>query len=260
MGRLAGKVAIVTGAAQGLGRAIGRAYLTEGAAVAIVDVNAEELKNSERELRTAGDQVVSHVTDLTDRAAVRNMVQAVSKRFGPVDILVNNAVWAKYQPLNEVNEDVFDRMLAIGLKGLLWVTQAVAPAMIERNRGSIINLSSISALVGMAYSPVYAAVKGGVDGLTRALAVDLGQNGIRVNAISPSAIPSPMSQRILDEGAWEGRRRRTPLGRIGQPSDIAHAAVFLGSDDSSFITGEIVRVDGGYCIGGAIPGVDVARR
>jgi NAD(P)-dependent dehydrogenase (short-subunit alcohol dehydrogenase family) len=140
------------------------------------------------------------------------------------------------------------------------MSRTVAPAMIERQAGCIINMSSIAALTGLGYSLVYAAVKSGVDGFTRALAIDLGRHGIRVNAISPSAIPSEMSRGILDESAWEGRRRRTPLGRIGSEADIANAALFLASDESAFITGEVLRVDGGYVIGGAIPGVDVPLR
>jgi NAD(P)-dependent dehydrogenase (short-subunit alcohol dehydrogenase family) len=259
MARLSGKVAIVTGGAQGLGMAIARAYLAEGASVAVVDVNVAELEKAKNELKSAG-RLIASSTDITDLTAVKNLVVTVQRELGPVDILVNNAVWAKYQKLDEIDEETMDRMIAVGLKGQIWMIQAVSAGMITRNRGSIINLSSISALVGMAYSPVYASVKGGIDGLTRALAVDLGQHSIRVNAISPSAIPTPMSWRILGEAGWEGRKRRTPLGRVGKPEDIAYAATFLGSDESSFITGEVIRVDGGYCIGGAIPGVDVERR
>jgi NAD(P)-dependent dehydrogenase (short-subunit alcohol dehydrogenase family) len=260
MGRLSGKVAIVTGGAQGLGIAIAAAYLAEGSSVAVIDINPDELDRAREKLKPSGGKLLTRVTDITDRDAVRDFVQSATDELGPIDILVNNAVWAKYQQLHEVDEETLDRMISVGLKGQIWMIQAVAAGMTGRKSGSIINMSSISGMVGMAYSPVYAGVKGGIDGLTRALAVDLGQSNIRVNAISPSAIPSPMSWRILGEAGWEGRKRRTPLGRIGKPEDIASTAVFLGSDESSFITGEVIRVDGGYCIGGAIPGVDVERR
>ncbi len=260
MPRLNGKTVLLTGAAQGLGRAMATLFAAEGAGVALVDINGEALAEVEAEVTAGGGKAVAIHADLSQRAAAATAVAAAESALGPVDVLVNNAVWARYQAIADLDEETVDRMLAIGVKAILWLVQAVAPGMTARRQGSIVNISSISGLTGLAYCPTYAAVKGGVNALTRALAVDLGQQGIRVNALAPSAIPTPMSRRILGEEGWEGRRRRTPLGRVGEPEDVAQAALFLASDESRFVTGEVIRIDGGFCIGGAIPGVDVALR
>lgn len=260
MNRLAGKTALITGGARGLGLAMAKTYLAEGAKVAIVDMNRESLKSASGDVGDQGGGVLFIEADLAVRSEAGRAVAETARALGPVDVLVNNAAWTRYQQLHEISEDVVDRMIAAGLKAVYWVTQAAAPAMIERKAGSVINISSIVAQTGLAYSLVYASIKSGLDGFTRALAVDLGRYGIRANAIAPSAIPSEMSRGILDPSGWEGRRRRTPLGRIGAESDVANAALFLASDESAFITGEILRVDGGYCIGGAIAGVDVPLR
>ena len=235
-----------------------RVFAGAGASVAMVDINGDGIRALADQLADVGGRVLPIEADLTQRARAAEIVAEVQAKFGDVDVLVNNATWATYQKIDQIDEETVDRMLAAGLKQVFWMTQAVVPSMIRKGGGSIVNMSSISALTGMAYSPVYAAIKAGIDGFTRALAVDLGAQSIRVNSVAPSAIPSPMSMRILDESAWEGRRKRTPLGRIGTANDIAQAVMFLASPASSFITGEVLRADGGYCIGGAIPGVDVA--
>ncbi|MDO8279075.1 MAG: SDR family NAD(P)-dependent oxidoreductase [Burkholderiaceae bacterium] len=260
MNRLLGKTALITGGARGLGLAMAKAYLAEGAAVGIIDIDKEALAAAGKELAGHGDKVTLLEANLAVRAEVGAAVATITGKIGPVNVLVNNAAWTRYQQLHELDEETVDRMIAVGLKAVFWVTQAVAPAMIERKAGSIINISSIVAQTGLAYSLVYASIKSGLNGFTRALAVDLGRHGIRSNAIMPSAIPSEMSRGLLDPAGWEGRRRRTPLGRIGAESDVANTAVFLASDESAFITGEVMRVDGGYCIGGAIAGVDVPLR
>lgn len=260
MGRLAGRTIVLTGAAQGLGRAMAVAFAKEGAKLALVDINEQALAETAAEVEVRGTVHCAIPADLSRKEAASQVIATAEAELGLVEVLINNAVWARYQAVDELDEETVDRMLAIGVKGILWLVQAVAPGMIAMRRGSIINISSISGLTGLGYSSTYAAVKGGVNAMTRALAVELGEHGIRVNAIAPSAIATPMAKRILDEEGWEGRRRRTPLGRIGESEDISSAAVFLASDESDFITGEILRVDGGYCIGGAIPGVDVPRR
>jgi len=258
--RLNGKTALITGGARGLGLAMAKAYLAEGANVGIVDIDPATLAAAAKDLDSHRDRVLLLEADLAIRTEAARTAGRIAEALGPVNVLINNAAWTRYEQLHELKEETVDRMMNVGLKAVFWMTQAVAPGMIERKAGSVINISSIVAQTGLAYSLVYAAIKSGLNGFTRALAIDLGQHGIRANAIAPSAIPSEMSRGILDPAGWEGRRRRTPLGRIGAESDVANTAVFLGSDESSFITGEIIRVDGGYCIGGAIPGVDVPLR
>jgi NAD(P)-dependent dehydrogenase (short-subunit alcohol dehydrogenase family) len=258
MRQLDGLTIVLTGASGGIGSVMSRVFAGAGASVAMVDINGDGIRALADQLADVGGRVLPIEADLTQRARAAEIVAEVQAKFGDVDVLVNNATWATYQKIDQIDEETVDRMLAAGLKQVFWMTQAVVPSMIRKGGGSIVNMSSISALTGMAYSPVYAAIKAGIDGFTRALAVDLGAQSIRVNSVAPSAIPSPMSMRILDESAWEGRRKRTPLGRIGTANDIAQAVMFLASPASSFITGEVLRADGGYCIGGAIPGVDVA--
>ncbi len=258
MRQLDGLTIVLTGASGGIGSVMSRVFAGAGASVAMVDINGDGIRALADQLADVGGHVLPIEADLTQRARAAEIVAEVQAKFGDVDVLVNNATWATYQKIDQIDEETVDRMLAAGLKQVFWMTQAVVPSMIRKGGGSIVNMSSISALTGMAYSPVYAAIKAGIDGFTRALAVDLGAQSIRVNSVAPSAIPSPMSMRILDESAWEGRRKRTPLGRIGTANDIAQAVMFLASPASSFITGEVLRADGGYCIGGAIPGVDVA--
>jgi NAD(P)-dependent dehydrogenase (short-subunit alcohol dehydrogenase family) len=260
MHRLDFKKVLITGGARGLGLAMAKAYLFEGADVAIVDVDEAALDSARLELSEFAARVTLIQADLSVRAEAVLAVSKAVEKIGPVNVLVNNAAWTRYQQLHELDEETVERMIAVGLKAVLWVTQAVAPSMIEAKAGSIINISSIVAETGFAYSLIYASVKSGLNGFTRALAVELGRYGIRANGIMPSAIPSEMSRGILDPAGWEGRRRRTPLGRIGAESDVANAAIFLASDESAFITGEVIRVDGGYIIGGAIAGVDVPLR
>lgn len=260
MARLAGKTLVLTGAGQGLGRSMAMLFAAEGAALALVDINGEALAETAAAIEAAGGRCLAVEADLCERAAAARVVAETERALGGLDILVNNAVWARYQALEEIDEDTVDRMLAIGVKAVLWLCQAVAPGMAARGGGSIVNVSSISGLTGLSYCATYAAVKGGVNALTRALAVELGTRGVRVNALAPSAVPTPMSRRMLDEAGWEGRRRRTPLGRVGTPEEVARTALFLASDDAAFVTGEVLRVDGGYCIGGAIPGVDLPAR
>ena len=259
-GQLDGLTVVLTGASGGIGSVMSRVFAQAGAAVAMVDIDGDGVRTLASEIAAGGGRVMPIEADLTQRSRAGEIVAVVQAQFGDIDVLVNNATWATYQTIDQVDEATLDRMLAAGLKQVIWMTQAAVPSIMRRGGGSIVNMSSISALTGMAYSPVYAAIKAGIDGFTRALAVDLGARAIRVNSVAPSAIPSPMSMRILDESAWEGRRRRTPLGRIGTADDIAQVVMFLASPASSFVTGEVLRADGGYCIGGAIPGVDVAAR
>jgi NAD(P)-dependent dehydrogenase (short-subunit alcohol dehydrogenase family) len=252
------EVVLITGGAQGLGEAMARAYARAGAAVVIADINEAGSLALAESIEAEGGRALGLVLDVTDPASVRACVEAASTRFGFVSVLVNSAMFARYGPVEEVDPAILDRMLAVGLKGVLLMCQGVVPQMRDRKHGVIINISSVVGLAGVGYSSAYAALKGGTDAVTRGLAVELGADGIRVNSIAPSAIPTEMSRRTLDAKGWEERRRRTPLGVIGSVEDVAQAAVFLSSAAANFISGVILPVDGGFSMAAMIPGVDIA--
>jgi len=259
-GSIEDKVVLVTGAGQGLGRAIAVASARAGAAVGLLDLNPQTALQAEAEIAAAGGRALALPADVSNPAEVADAVARLSARFAPPAILVNSAVFARYAPLAQVDPDVVDRMLAVGIKGVLLTCRAVVPGMIAAGGGSIVNLSSIVGQRGIGYSSAYAALKGGVDALTRALAVELGPDGIRVNAVAPSAIPSPMSRSNLDELGWEERRRRNPLGVNGSEEDVVSAVLFLAGDEAKFVTGLVMPVDGGFTAGGMIPGVDIRKK
>ena len=260
MTRLQGKKICITGGGQGLGRAFALAFGREGAAVGVVDVHAENAKRVAAEVAASGGRACAVATDLSRRDDARKAIDHVADTLGGLDGLVNNAVWARYLPLAAMDEETLNRMLDCGIKTAFWSTQAAFPWLVKAKGGSIINLSSVVGVSGVAYSSAYAILKAGLDGMTRAWAVEFGRHNIRVNSIAPSAIPSPMSTGVLSAEGWESRRRSTPLGRIGSDTDITNAAVFLMADESSFITGDVLRVDGGFSIGTVIPGLDMPTR
>jgi 3-oxoacyl-[acyl-carrier protein] reductase len=172
----------------------------------------------------------------------------VDSDFGRIDVLVNNAMWISFDPIADVSEDVVDRMFGIGLKALFWTTQAAQP-MLARRGGSIVNMASIAAIRGMPSRMVYSAVKGGVTAMTLACAAELGPQGIRVNAIAPGAVlANPATAERIGPAGIQLRLDTTPLKRLGQPDDMADVALFLASDDSRFVTGTLIPVDGGRLI------------
>ncbi|MES3002618.1 MAG: SDR family NAD(P)-dependent oxidoreductase [Pseudomonadota bacterium] len=252
------EVVLITGGAQGLGEAMALAYAQAGAAVVIADINEAGSLALAARIEGEGGKALGIALDVTDPRSVRACLDAASEKFGYVSVLVNSAMFARYGPIEEIDPETVDRMLAVGLKGVLLMCQGVVPQMRDRKHGVIINISSVVGLAGVGYSSAYAALKGGTDAVTRGLAVELGADGIRVNSIAPSAIPTAMSRRTLDEKGWEERRRRTPLGVIGSVEDVAQAAVFLASDGAKFITGAVLPVDGGFAMAAMIPGVDIA--
>lgn len=252
MERLRDRVALVTGAAQGLGCAIATTLAREGAAVGIVDINGSGAHAAAAQIEAAGGRALAVETDVTRADQAHAAVGRLTGRYGRLDVLVNNAMWSRRDPVADVTEETLDRMIAVGLKAIFWTVQAALPHMRAAGRGSIINMASLAGETGFTDTSVYSAVKAGIIGLTRSLAAELGIAGIRVNAISPGAIPTHGSQATIDAAGWEARRRRTPLGRIGAPDDVAAAVVFLASDGSAFITGEVLRVDGGWGMAGAV--------
>lgn len=243
-------VCVVTGAARGIGLAIAERLALEGGRVALLDVSARRLDPSVQELRAKGLEVEGFASDVGSRAQVQETLAAVRQRFGaPVGVLVNNAVWARFGSLDGIDEETFDRTLAVGLKGLVWTLQAAAPQMRERGGGAVVNISSTSALHPTTDAIVYAAMKAGVLGLTRAAAVELSAQRIRVNALMPGMVGTPASKAQYDPDTIAAREAAMPLGRFGDPRDIAGAVAFLASEDAAYVQGAELLVDGGWTVG-----------
>lgn len=241
MRRLEGRCALVTGAARGIGLAIVERLVAEGASVLMSDLDGEALAAAAKRLNQA-----FHRADVSRREAVEQLVAEANRHFGVLDILVNNAGITHTAELLDVTEEAFDRVLAVNLKSVLFATQAAARLMIPRGRGSIINLSSINAVVAIPDQVPYSVSKAAVKQLTNVSAIALAPHGIRVNAIGPGTITTEMSRPALENPAAQaGVRARTPLGRCGEASEIASVAAFLASDDASYITGQTIYPDGG---------------
>jgi 3-oxoacyl-[acyl-carrier protein] reductase len=247
--RFAGHVCVVTGAARGIGLAIAERLGREGGKVAALDVSARRLGPAVAELKTKGVEARGYAVDVSDRTAVRAEFERIERDFGaPIRVLVNNAVWARFMPLADIDEQTSRRMLSVGVEALFWTTQAAAPQMARKGSGAIVNLSSVSASHPATHSIAYSAVKAAVTGLTRASAMELGPSGIRVNAIAPGMIGTPASIAQFDETTIASRREEMPLGRFGAPEEIAALAAFLASDEASYLQGALVTADGGWTV------------
>ena len=237
--RLNGKRAVVTGAAQGIGRGIAEAFVAEGAEVLLVDIDAAQLAATAQELGQEG-----LVADVSRKAEIERIFTRVAERWGGLDILVNNAGVTHAAELDELAEDDFDRVFAINLKSALWATQSAARLM---GAGSaIVNMSSVNAILAIPNQIPYAISKGAMKQLTNVTALALAPKGIRVNAIGPGSIMTDMLRGIMTDQAAETRiMSRTPLGRCGEVEEVAAVAVFLASSESSYITGQTIYPDGG---------------
>jgi 3-oxoacyl-[acyl-carrier protein] reductase len=252
--RLKDRVALVTGGAAGIGKATARRFLEEGARVIICDVNPEAGRAAVEEL---GPNAAFYQVNVADRQAVQKWVDAVVKEYGRVDILVNNAGVLRDNMLVKVKdgelvkqmpEADFDLVIGVNLKGVFNCTQAVAPHMINQSGGVILNASSVVGLDGNFGQTNYVATKAGVIGMTKVWARELGRYNIRVNAVAPGFIATEMVMQ-MPEKVLESMVARVPLGRLGQPRDIADAYLFLASDEASFVSGAVLRVDGAIVVG-----------
>ena len=252
--RLKDKVALITGGAAGIGKATARRFDEEGAVVIICDVDA---KGGETALEDLGPTAAFYRVDVTDRNSVDRWIESVLEKYGRVDVLVNNAGIVRDGLLVKIKDDRlikqmpesdFDLVVSINLKGVFNCTQAVVPAMIRQKGGVVLNATSIVGIDGNIGQTNYIATKAGVIGMTKAWSRELGPYGIRVNAVAPgftaTDIISSMPEKII-----EGMKARTPLRRLGRPRDIANAYLFLASDEASFISGDVLRVDGGIVVG-----------
>jgi NAD(P)-dependent dehydrogenase (short-subunit alcohol dehydrogenase family) len=249
--RLEGRAAVVTGAARGIGRAIAERLASEGAHVACLDISKTRIETAVCEMAERALDVRAYVVDVGQRQQVHAAMAQIESDLGvPVSILVNNAVWARYQPIEEVDEATFDQMLNVGLKGIVWGTQAVVPQMKRAGSGSVINLSSAAAVLALQNAVIYCGVKAAVAGVTRACALELGPLGIRVNAIAPGMIDTPASLGKFDQVTLDARARSVPLRRFGQAHEVASVVAFLASAESSYMSGAMVMADGGITIAG----------
>jgi NAD(P)-dependent dehydrogenase (short-subunit alcohol dehydrogenase family) len=243
--RMEGKVALVTGGAQGIGRAICDRFAAEGAIVAVLDIKADNAERAAQAIRDKGGQAVACAGNVAERATFESAVAMLERDHGRLDVLVNNAIWVRYGPIDAITPEMLDRMVGTGFKSVVWGTQVAAALMAKGRGGSIINIASAAGFLGMPNGLIYCGVKAGVLGLTRASAVELGPKKIRVNAIAPGTIMTEGVSLNVDEAGMAKRIARTPVGRLGQVEDIANAAVFLAGDDSGFMTGESMLIDGG---------------
>ncbi len=247
MSTLKGKVAIVTGGAQGIGAAIVLQLAEAGADVAVVDINEAKAKETAALAGSKGVRAEAFAVDVSNTEAVKNVVGEIAKRFGRVDVLVNNAGITRDGLLMTMSEQDWDLVLAVNLKSIFNFTKAVARPMIKQKAGSIVNISSVVGLMGNGGQINYSASKAGVIGVTKSSAKELASRNIRVNAICPGYIQTAMTDK-LDEKARTALIDHIPSKRLGQPEDVAAAVVFLASDAASYITGETLRVDGGMAM------------
>jgi len=243
--KLKDRVAIITGGARGIGKAIAITFVREGAKVVLVDIDRVKLETVKDEIERGKGGVITISCDITKSVDVAEMVEQTYQIFGCIDILVNNAGIIRRGTIETVTEEDWDQVIAVNLKGTFNCCKAVVDIMKKQSYGKIINISSIAAKLGdITSAPGYGPSKAGVDALTKTLARQLAPYGINVNAVSPHAIETEMSAQ------WSEQRRKEiiasiPLGRLGKPEDVAEAVLFLASDEASFITGEILDVNGG---------------
>ena len=240
---LEGRVSIITGGARGIGKAIAMELADAGSDIVIFDV-LDEGVDTAREIEKKGRKAGFYKVDITDLDAVNSVVEKVLEEFGRIDILVNNAGITRDTLLMRMEESDFDLVVKVNLKGTFNCTKAVLKPMMKARWGRIINISSIIGLMGNVGQANYAASKAGIIGFTKSVAKELGKRNITVNAVAPGFIRTPMTERLSDE-VKEGYFKLIPLGRFGEPEDVAKVVRFLASDDAGYITGQVIQVDGG---------------
>jgi 3-oxoacyl-[acyl-carrier protein] reductase len=240
---LTNQTAVITGGAQGLGLAIAERFVAEGARVVLGDVNLEEAQVVAKQL--GGDDVAVAVRcDVTKSSDVETLIQTAVERFGGLDIMVNNAGITRDATMRKMTEEQFDQVINVHLKGTWNGTRLAAAVMRENKRGVIINMSSVSGKVGMIGQTNYSAAKAGIVGMTKAASKELAHLGVRVNAIQPGLIRSAMTE-AMPQRIWDSKVAEVPLGRAGEPSEVAKVALFLASDLSSYMTGTVMEITGG---------------
>ncbi len=247
MGRLSGKTTIITGAARGIGKAIAMRYAEEGSNLALCDLNLAGVEETAAEARAKGVQAIGVEANVIKRDSVQAFVDKAIETFGLIDVIVNNAGIFFNAPFHEQSEEDWDRMMAVNIKGVLLPSQSVIRHWLERDHaGVIVNMASISGAIAFNNSSAYCTAKAAVAGMTRCVAYEYGPRGIRANSMAPGIIQTTMLPNMDDAHRW--RDEKIPLRRLGKPEDVADLAVFLGSDESRYITGDMIFVDGGWML------------
>lgn len=248
---LSGKIILVTGAGRGLGRHAAVHLAACGATLAVLDIDAGSCRETAALITEQGGRASAFECDVSDRDRFLETAAAVAKEFGRIDVVINNAMLLRYEPIEEVRDDILDRMLGVGIKGSIWGAQALLAHMDPERGGCIINMASPVVVRGFPNTAVYSTVKSALVGLTRVLAAELGPRGVRVNAVSPGSVPTPGATGMVSKEEYARRAAAIPLRRIGNEQDNSNAIAYLLSDEAEFIHGEVLNVDGGIAACGA---------
>ena len=247
--RLKDKVCVITGAAQGIGEACAMRFANEGAKVVVSDVQIEKGEAVAKAIRNAGGEAIFFACDVSQKSDCVDLIQAAVDAFGSVDVHLSNAAIIAAKEFLDITEEDWEETVGVNLNGFFYAGQAAAAQMVKQGSGNIINMSSINAVVAIPTATPYTVCKGGVLQLTKSMALSLAPHGIRVNAVGPGTIATEMGKTMMSNPAAKKRvLSRTPLGRTGEPDEVASVCVFLASDDASYITGETI-----YCDGGRLP-------
>ena len=248
------RVAFVTGAGRGIGRAVALTLGRRGLAVGVSDLDASGASTVRREIEEAGGQAVAREADVTRPDTLEAACRDVERELGPIDVLVNNAGWDRLEPFLENDPALWDRLIAINLKGPLWASRIVLPGMVARGHGRIVNMASDAARVGSMGEAVYSACKAGIIGFTKSLARETARDGITVNCVCPgptdTALLAEVRSSVRGDKIMQAVGRSIPLGRFGVPEDVAGAVAYFASDDAGYVTGQVLSVSGGLTMAG----------
>jgi meso-butanediol dehydrogenase / (S,S)-butanediol dehydrogenase / diacetyl reductase len=241
---------LITGAARGLGLAMGVGLALRGAVVGLVDIDAEGIAMGAEQIRSAGGRAHSYQADVSSRSALLSVADAFARETQGLDAVINNAMLLRYEPIAAVTEAIADQMLGVGIKGAVWGAQALLAHRRPDRGASLINMASPVAERGYPNTSIYSAVKGALVTLTKTLSAELGPQGVRVNALAPGSVPTPGAVGLNDKAEYERRARTIPLRRLGHENDVSDAVIFLLSPAAAFVNGEILHVDGGIAAAG----------
>lgn len=245
--KLKGKIAVVTGSTRGIGKGIAKRFVEEGAVVVVNGRKIEDAEKTAKEIDPSGKKVIAVAADVSVAAQAKHLIEETVKKFGRIDILVNNAGVLNFENFVDIKEESWDKIMSVDVKGYFLCAQSVAKQMIKQGGGKIINIASIAGAIAYPQLTHYCTAKAGIINMTKAMALELGQHKINVNAIGPGVIESDMTRPMLDDpNTKRNLSAKIPLGRIGRPEDIGAAAAFLASEDADYITGVTLFVDGGW--------------